>query len=60
VKGGDYSLETLPEAPVVAELGGTVQILPYIEDRSTSGIIDRVRAGGASAREPVAVGPGRP
>jgi D-beta-D-heptose 7-phosphate kinase / D-beta-D-heptose 1-phosphate adenosyltransferase len=70
VKGGDYSLDTLPEAPVVAELGGTVQILPYVEDRSTSGIIDRVRASGTepspdasrtTAREsrPVAVGPGR-
>jgi len=59
VKGGDYTLETLPEAPVVAELGGTVQILPYIEDRSTSGIIDRVRASDRNRREPVAVGPGR-
>ena len=59
VKGGDYSLETLPEAPVVAGLGGTVQILPFVEDRSTSGIIERVRAGAAGIRAPVAVGPGR-
>jgi D-beta-D-heptose 7-phosphate kinase/D-beta-D-heptose 1-phosphate adenosyltransferase len=44
VKGGDYRLETLPEASVVTSLGGTVQILPYVEDRSTTGIIDRVRA----------------
>ncbi|HEU4672499.1 MAG TPA: D-glycero-beta-D-manno-heptose 1-phosphate adenylyltransferase [Candidatus Limnocylindrales bacterium] len=44
VKGGDYRIEDLPEAPVVADLGGTVQILPYVEDRSTTGIIDRVRA----------------
>jgi D-beta-D-heptose 7-phosphate kinase/D-beta-D-heptose 1-phosphate adenosyltransferase len=43
VKGGDYRIESLPEAPVVTSLGGTVQILPYVEDRSTTGIIDRVR-----------------
>jgi D-beta-D-heptose 7-phosphate kinase/D-beta-D-heptose 1-phosphate adenosyltransferase len=43
VKGGDYSREMLPEAQVVEELGGRVHILPYVEDRSTSGIIERVR-----------------
>jgi D-beta-D-heptose 7-phosphate kinase/D-beta-D-heptose 1-phosphate adenosyltransferase len=42
-KGGDYTLGSLPEAPLVAELGGNVQILPYVEDRSTTGIIERVR-----------------
>jgi rfaE bifunctional protein nucleotidyltransferase chain/domain len=44
VKGGDYTLAMLPEAPVVKELGGVVRILPYVDDRSTSAIIDRVRA----------------
>ena len=43
VKGGDYTRETLPEAPLVESLGGVVQILPFVEDRSTSGIIDRIR-----------------
>jgi D-beta-D-heptose 7-phosphate kinase/D-beta-D-heptose 1-phosphate adenosyltransferase len=43
VKGGDYTPERLPEAPLVESLGGTVQILPYIEDRSTTGVIARVR-----------------
>ena len=43
VKGGDYTLETLPEAPLVAELGGEVQILPLVDDRSTSRIIERIR-----------------
>ncbi|HXG39986.1 MAG TPA: D-glycero-beta-D-manno-heptose 1-phosphate adenylyltransferase [Candidatus Limnocylindrales bacterium] len=43
-KGGDYRRETLPEAPLVESLGGSVQILPYLEDRSTSGVIARVRA----------------
>jgi D-beta-D-heptose 7-phosphate kinase / D-beta-D-heptose 1-phosphate adenosyltransferase len=43
VKGGDYSVETLPEAPAVVGLGGEVRILPYMDDRSTSRIIERVR-----------------
>jgi D-beta-D-heptose 7-phosphate kinase/D-beta-D-heptose 1-phosphate adenosyltransferase len=42
-KGGDYTLEALPEAPLVRELGGQVQILPYVESLSTTGIIDRIR-----------------
>lgn len=43
VKGGDYTRETLPEAALVEELGGVVQILPYVEDVSTTSIIDRIR-----------------
>ena len=44
VKGGDYTRQTLPEASVVEELGGVVQLLPFLMDRSTSGIIERIRA----------------
>lgn len=44
VKGGDYTRESLPEARVVEEHGGEVHILPYLEDRSTTGIIERIRA----------------
>lgn len=43
VKGGDYVEETLPEAPLVRSLGGQVAILPFVEDRSTSSIIDRIQ-----------------
>jgi D-beta-D-heptose 7-phosphate kinase/D-beta-D-heptose 1-phosphate adenosyltransferase len=43
VKGGDYSRETLPEAKLVEELGGSMEILPYLEDHSTTGIIERIR-----------------
>lgn len=43
VKGGDYSEESLPEAPLVRSLGGEVQILPFVEDRSTTSIIARIR-----------------
>lgn len=56
-KGGDYSRATLPEADLVERLGGTVQILPLVEDRSTTGIIDRARLGapdGDGYRRPTA------
>ncbi|MFL5244219.1 MAG: D-glycero-beta-D-manno-heptose 1-phosphate adenylyltransferase [Gemmataceae bacterium] len=43
VKGGDYTRDRLVEAPLVEELGGVVQILPYLQERSTSGIIARIR-----------------
>jgi D-beta-D-heptose 7-phosphate kinase/D-beta-D-heptose 1-phosphate adenosyltransferase len=43
VKGGDYRRETLPEAPLVERLGGTVRILSYVEDYSTTGLIQRMR-----------------
>jgi D-beta-D-heptose 7-phosphate kinase/D-beta-D-heptose 1-phosphate adenosyltransferase len=47
VKGGDYRVETLPEAPLMAELGGQVVLLPYLEGRSTSGMLRRLRDGTA-------------
>jgi D-beta-D-heptose 7-phosphate kinase / D-beta-D-heptose 1-phosphate adenosyltransferase len=43
VKGGDYRLDRVPEASVVQSFGGVVRILPYISDRSTTAIIDRIR-----------------
>ncbi|RPJ40806.1 MAG: D-glycero-beta-D-manno-heptose 1-phosphate adenylyltransferase, partial [Chloroflexi bacterium] len=43
VKGGDYTRDKLPEAALVEELGGKVHILPYIENHSTSGIIERIQ-----------------
>jgi D-beta-D-heptose 7-phosphate kinase / D-beta-D-heptose 1-phosphate adenosyltransferase len=49
VKGGDYTREMLPEAPVVEALGGTVHLLPYVDDRSTTAIIDRIREADSSA-----------
>ncbi|HEY9779874.1 MAG TPA: D-glycero-beta-D-manno-heptose 1-phosphate adenylyltransferase [Leptolyngbyaceae cyanobacterium] len=42
VKGGDYTKQTLPEALIVEELGGVVEILPFIENRSTTIIIQRI------------------
>jgi D-beta-D-heptose 7-phosphate kinase/D-beta-D-heptose 1-phosphate adenosyltransferase len=43
VKGGDYRPDMLPEAATVEALGGVVHILPYVEDRSTTGIIEHIR-----------------
>lgn len=44
VKGGDYSPELVPEAPLVRRLGGEVRTLGYVPDRSTSAIITKIRA----------------
>ncbi len=43
VKGGDYTKERLPEAPIVEQLGGEVRILPFLDNRSTTRIIERIR-----------------
>ncbi|PWR14477.1 D-glycero-beta-D-manno-heptose 1-phosphate adenylyltransferase [Micromonospora sicca] len=48
VKGGDYPPEMVPEAPLVRRLGGQVRTLGYVPDRSTSAIIDRIRAQSAT------------
>lgn len=47
VKGGDYGPggAALPEAEIVEGLGGRVVILPLTDARSTSSIIEAVRAG---------------
>jgi D-beta-D-heptose 7-phosphate kinase / D-beta-D-heptose 1-phosphate adenosyltransferase len=44
VKGGDYTRESLPEAPIVEALGGVVEILPYLPEHSTTSMIQRIRA----------------
>jgi D-beta-D-heptose 7-phosphate kinase/D-beta-D-heptose 1-phosphate adenosyltransferase len=45
VKGGDYRPDDIPEAALVRRLGGDVQVLPYLEDQSTSAMIERIRSG---------------
>ena len=42
-KGGDYDRTLIPEADVVAEWGGQVVTLPYLDARSTSKLIEDVR-----------------
>jgi rfaE bifunctional protein nucleotidyltransferase chain/domain/rfaE bifunctional protein kinase chain/domain len=39
-KGGDYSADALPETAVLAGWGGQTVILPYIEGRSTTRILE--------------------
>jgi len=46
-KGGDYTEAMLPEAPLVRALGGQVHLVDYVEDRSTTGLVERIRATGA-------------
>lgn len=43
VKGGDYEGRDVPEAQVMRELGGEARILPYIDDTSTTLLIERIR-----------------
>ncbi|MFN8219218.1 MAG: D-glycero-beta-D-manno-heptose 1-phosphate adenylyltransferase [Fimbriimonadales bacterium] len=43
VKGGDYDAEALPETPLVRAYGGEVVILPFLEGRSTTNILKRLR-----------------
>ena len=42
VKGGDYTLDTLPEAKIVIEHGGRVELVNLVAGRSTTNIIDRI------------------
>jgi D-beta-D-heptose 7-phosphate kinase/D-beta-D-heptose 1-phosphate adenosyltransferase len=39
-KGGDYALDELPEARVLARWGGETAILPFVEDRSTTRLLE--------------------
>ena len=45
VKGGDYTIDTLPEAKIVQEYGGRVELVPLVEGRSTTNVIERIRSG---------------
>ena len=40
VKGGDYTVDTLPETPVVRSYGGEVIILGFTEGRSTTRLVN--------------------
>ena len=41
-KGGDYTLETLPEARIVESYGGEVVFIPLVAGKSTTGMIARM------------------
>lgn len=43
-KGGTYSVDSLPEAELVRQLGGEVEIIPFHADVSTSHLIHRIQS----------------
>ncbi|MBQ1336574.1 MAG: D-glycero-beta-D-manno-heptose 1-phosphate adenylyltransferase, partial [Selenomonadaceae bacterium] len=43
VKGGDYTLDTLPEAKIVQSYGGRVEFVDMVAGRSTTNVIERIR-----------------
>ena len=45
-KGTDYTVETVPERTLVESLGGRVAIVGDPKDHSTSGLLERMKAGG--------------
>jgi rfaE bifunctional protein nucleotidyltransferase chain/domain/rfaE bifunctional protein kinase chain/domain len=45
VKGGDYGVGDLPEAGVLATWGGRAVVVPYLEGRSTSSMVEAVGRG---------------
>ena len=44
VKGGDYAIDTLEEARLVKSWGGTATAIPFIYERSTTGLLGRIRS----------------
>lgn len=56
VKGGDYSEADLPEAPLVRSYGGQVVILPKVEGRSTTELVQRIRSAIALSQVKSAIG----
>src|SRR5262249_48986996 len=51
VKGGDYTRDRLPEAGLVERLGGRVVILPYLPQRSTTELVERIRNADCGRRQ---------
>ncbi|WP_345713921.1 adenylyltransferase/cytidyltransferase family protein, partial [Kineococcus glutinatus] len=49
-KGGDYGGAELPEAELVRSWGGRVVLLPYLDGRSTTRILQAQRAVGAAGQ----------
>ncbi|WP_300329024.1 D-glycero-beta-D-manno-heptose 1-phosphate adenylyltransferase [Fusobacterium sp.] len=43
VKGGDYKKEDLPETKIVESYGGEVRILSFVEGKSTTNIVNKIK-----------------
>ncbi|MFE1254928.1 D-glycero-beta-D-manno-heptose 1-phosphate adenylyltransferase [Streptomyces fungicidicus] len=61
VKGGDYSVQELPEAEVLRTWGGQAVVLPYLDGRSTTRLARRAAraAGGGGGGPPPGGGAAR-
>ena len=46
VKGGDYRIEDIVGREVVERSGGTVTVVPFVGDYSTSAFLERLKEGG--------------
>ena len=42
-KGADYTVETLPEAKTILENGGRIEFISFVEGKSTTSIIEKMR-----------------
>lgn len=42
-KGADYSVETLPEADVILKNGGKIEFITFVEGKSTTGTIEKMK-----------------
>jgi len=42
-KGGDYTPDSLPEAPTVRAYGGEIAIIPFVPGRSTTNMVARIQ-----------------
>ncbi len=47
-KGGDYTVDQIPEAPTVLAYGGKVDVMSIYEGHSTTGSITKIKAGEAA------------
>ncbi len=42
-KGADYTIETLPEAKAIMAAGGRIEFISFVEGKSTTSIIEKMR-----------------
>ncbi len=48
-KGGDYTIDQIPEAPTVQSYGGVVDVMPVYDGHSTTGSIEKAKKGEKAA-----------
>ena len=49
-KGADYTVETVVGHELVQSWGGQVKLIALVENRSTTGIIDKIKAGARAGK----------